>query len=141
MSLLTRLIAAVTIVAIAAAPAAAAPAAATQPPVTAQQPVAAPHDEMRAYVGRIPVGSRVKIALADGKRLRGVLMLVEGDVLVVRERKRRPEPPLRIPLANVADVELDQNGGGVARAVAIGAGVGAGAALAVIAFLAAMIDD
>lgn len=106
------------------------------------QPAAMPaNDVLRTYVERIPAGSRVRVSLQDGSRLRGTLMLVEGNALVIRERKRRPEPPVRLPFTEIVDVELDQNGGSMARAVAIGAAVGASAALGVIAFLAAMLSD
>jgi hypothetical protein len=114
-------------------------------PVAASQPLSMPSQATlaRASAERIPAGSRVKVTLQDGARVHGVLMLVEGEELVVRERKRLPEPPRRIPLAEIAVIELDHNGGGasIAKAVAIGAGVGAGAALAVIAFLAAALND
>lgn len=122
---------------------AAAPVAASQVPIAASQPSPSQATLARASAERIPAGSRVKVTLQDGTRLHGILMLVEGEELVVRERKRLPEPPRRIPLAEIAVVELDHNGGGtsIAKAVAIGAGVGAGAALAVIAFLAAAFSD
>lgn len=109
-----------------------------------QQPqgAAVPADDvLRTYVERIPAGSRVRVSLHDGTRLRGTLMLVEGNELVIRERKRRPEPPIRLSFTEIVDVELDQNGGSMARAVAIGAAVGASAALGVIAFLAAVLAD
>jgi hypothetical protein len=111
-------------------------------PLHAAQPSAdAPDRVMRKYIEQIDVGSRVTVTLNTGDRLRGVLMLVEDDVLVLRERKRRPEPPIRVALDQVADVEVERKGGGIGRAIAIGAAVGAGAALGVIAFLAAMISD
>jgi hypothetical protein len=113
------------------------------PVLHAQDPVAAANsaDLVRAYVERIPVGSRVRVTLDDGTRMRGTLMLVQDGVLVLRERKRHPEPPRQIPLERIADLELQKNGGGIGKAIAIGASVGAGAALAVIAILAAAFTD
>ena len=96
---------------------------------------------LRAYVEKIAAGTRVRVTLADGSRLRGVLMLVDDDDLVLRERKRLPEPPRRIPLQDVSDVEVEHNGGSIAKAAAIAAGVAVAATLVVIAFLAAMLDD
>jgi hypothetical protein len=132
MHIATRLISIITVVALAA------------PVLQAQQQSSGTvdgTDVMRAYVHRIPAGSRVRLTLDDGTRVRGVLMLVQGDVLVLRERKRHPEPPRHIAIEHIADVELDKNGGGIAKAVAIGASVGAAAALSVIAILAAALGD
>jgi hypothetical protein len=94
---------------------------------------------LRTYLERIPPGSRVRVMLLDGDRLRGTLMLVDGEDLVLRERTRVPEPPIRIPLDRVADVELIQNGN-LGKAIAIGAGAGAAAALGVFFVILATID-
>lgn len=111
-------------------------------PLAAQTPEDERISTLAAYVEKIPVGSRVRVTLTDGTRLRGVLMLVDNGELVVRERKRLPEPPRHIPLLQVSDVEVQHdNGGGLAKAVAIAAGVAVAATLTVIAFLAAMLDD
>jgi hypothetical protein len=108
-------------------------------PSSAQSLQAARVTIMRTYVDNIPAGSRVRITLADGKILRGVLMVTEGDDVIVRERKRLPEPPRRIPLEQIADVELDQNGD-LGKAIAIGAGAGAAAALGVFFVILAALD-
>jgi hypothetical protein len=111
------------------------------PPARAQSLDAARVSIMRAYLERIPPGSRVRVTLMDGKRIRGTFMLLEGGELVVRERTRLPEPPLRLALNQVADVELDRNGGGVGKAIAIGAGAGAAAALGVFLVILAAVAD
>lgn len=94
---------------------------------------------LRAYIERIPPGSRVRVMLTNGDRLRGTLMVVDGEDVVLRERTRMPEPPLRIPLDRIADVELIQNGS-LGKAIAIGAGAGAAAALGVFFVILATID-
>lgn len=97
---------------------------------------------MSAYVRQLPVGSRVRVSLADGRVLRGTLIRADTDPIVVQRRTRIPEPPMPIALADLHAVEIERNGSGsTARSIAVGAAVGAGAALGVLALLAALFAD
>jgi hypothetical protein len=107
---------------------------------SAQSLGAARSEIMRGYIEHIPVGARVRVTLVDGRRLNATLMMLDGDAVVVRERKRIPEPPLRLSLDRIADVELDQNTGHIGKAIAIGAGAGAAAALGVFFIILASLD-
>lgn len=96
---------------------------------------------MSAYVRQLPVGSRVRVSLADGRVLKGTLIKADADPIVVQRRTRIPEPPVQIALADLHGVEIEKNGGGAGRSIAIGAAAGAGAALATLLFLAAIFSD
>src|SRR5687768_2491402 len=85
---------------------------------------------MSSYVRQLPIGSRVRVTLADGSVIRGTLMKADADPFVVQKRTRIPESPVEIPIRTVRAVELEKNGG-AGRAIAIGAAAGAGAALGV----------
>jgi len=93
-----------------------------------------------AYVKAIPPGARIALTLTDGKRMKGTLMVVQEDAIVVRPRTRVPEPAQTLPLAQIATIETERESG-MGRAIAIGAAVGAGAALGVfLAILVALSD-
>lgn len=110
------------------------------PPVSAQSLQAARTTIMRTYIQNIPAGARVRVTLADGSVVRGVLMVIEGEDVILREHKRIPEPPRRIAIDSISDVELERNGN-VGKAIAIGAGAGAAAALGVFFVILAALDD
>lgn len=93
-----------------------------------------------AFVKGIPLGARITVALMDGTRTKGTLMVVQEDAIVVRPRTRLPEPAQTIPFAKIATIETEREGG-MGKAIAIGAAVGAGAALGVfLAILVALSD-
>src|SRR5215510_613959 len=46
------------------------------------------------YVMRLPVGSKVRVDLYEGRRVRGTLMKADAQSLVLRPRARIPEPPV-----------------------------------------------
>jgi hypothetical protein len=95
-----------------------------------------------SYVKQLPIGSRVRIGLADGSRIRGTLMQAGDRAIVVQPRTRIPEAPLEIAMDRVVAVELETNGNGhVGKAIAIGFGAGAAGALAVFLILVAAISD
>ena len=96
---------------------------------------------MASYVRQLPIGSRVRVTLADGKVIHGTLMKSDGDPFVVQKRTRIPETPLQIQIRSVRAVELEKHAGGPGRAIAIGAAAGAGAALGVLLILAAIFSD
>jgi hypothetical protein len=95
-----------------------------------------------SYVKALPIGSRVRLTLTNGDRLRGTLMKVTDDQIVLQENARIPEAPRQLPMQMIRSVEPDRPGGGsVARAIAIGAAVGAGAALGLLVLIAALAYD
>jgi hypothetical protein len=95
-----------------------------------------------AYVKAIPLGTRITLTLSDGKRLKGTLLVVEEDAIVVRPRTRVPEPAQTIPLTRIATIEAERDSSGsMGRAIAIGAAVGAGAAMGVFFALIAALSD
>ncbi|HXW04367.1 MAG TPA: hypothetical protein VD833_03980 [Vicinamibacterales bacterium] len=90
---------------------------------------------------QLPAGSRVVVTLDSGQRIRGTLLRVTGDQVVLHPRVRVPEPPLEISLDTLRGIEADQPNGGMGKAIAIGAAVGAGAALGILMLLAAIYAD
>ncbi len=85
----------------------------------------APQEIPADYVSRLPVGDRVEVALKNGQRFKATFMGLEGDRVRLQKRTRLPEPPLSIPLTEIAAIGLDRGGTSTARAVLIGVGVGA----------------
>ena len=96
---------------------------------------------MASYIRELPVGSRVRVSLADGTTIHGTLMRADGDPIVVQKRTRIPEPPLEIPVKDVLALELERKNGNTARAIALGAAAGAAASLGVLMILAAVFAD
>jgi hypothetical protein len=96
---------------------------------------------MADYVRQLKVGSRVRLARANGEEIRGILMKNDGDPLVVQRRARIPEAPIEIPLREVLSVELETKTGNPARTVAIGAVAAVSATLGVLLILAAIFSD
>ena len=106
----------------------------------AQPPQTAPSSDaalITSYVKALPVGSRIRVTLTNGDRLRGTLMKATDDLVVVQENTRVPEAPRQLPMQTIRSVEPDRPGS-AGRAIAIGAAVGAGAALGVLALIAAV---
>jgi hypothetical protein len=95
---------------------------------------------LRAFVRRLPAGSRVRVTLKEGNTIRGTLMAARADTVIVQRYGRIPEAALRIPIAAIARVQIDQ-GNGLAKAIGIGAAAGAGAALGVFFILVAVLSD
>jgi hypothetical protein len=95
---------------------------------------------MASYVAQLPVGSRVRIDLANGTRIRGTLMKASTDSIIVQKRTRIPEPPIEIPITDLRAVELEQ-GGSTGRTVAIAVAAGVGATFGVLLLLAAIFSD
>lgn len=118
---------------------------ASAPALNSQGVRTTPNAETRAvlaeFVQSLPTGSRIKASLDDGQRIRGTLMKVTADAVVIQLRTRVPEPPVEVPLDRLRTVELDRPNGSVGRTIAIGAAVGAGAALAVLMTLIAVYAD
>jgi len=106
----------------------------------ARQPAAAATVSMSEYVQRLQTGSRVKVERTDGSSLRGTLMKAGADAIVVQKNTRVPEPPIEIPVAQIARVTIDA-GTSTGKAVGIGIASGVGAFFAILAILAATIED
>ena len=78
----------------------------------------------------IPLGSKVKVQLADGKRVSGTLMRVDGTEILVKRHTRRPEPAIAIAFDDVSRLERDHgNGASLGKAIGIGLATGAGVIL------------
>jgi hypothetical protein len=95
---------------------------------------------MASYVQKLPIGSRVRAELVDGRSLRGILMSATADEVVLQSRTRVPEPPLQVSLDIIRSVELE-HGTSVARSIGVGIASGAGGALGVLLVLAAIFSD
>ena len=97
---------------------------------------------MSDYVQRIPAGSRVRVERTNGDSMRATLMKATAESIVVQRNTRVAEPPIEIPVAELARVTLDQGGGtSVAKAVGIGIASGVGAFFAIIAIAFAAFGD
>jgi hypothetical protein len=109
---------------------------------TGPQPGVVDTAAMADYVQRLPAGSRVRVERTDGQVLRGTLMKATSEAIVVQKNTRVPEPPLDIPLSQLARVTVD-NGNGMSTGKAIGIGIasGVGAFFAILAIIAATFSD
>lgn len=90
----------------------------------------AQHTEAAAWrdvAAAIPLGSKVKLHVTDGRRLTGTLMRVDGNALMLKRNTRRPEPAITFAFSEIEKLERDQPGGGTQIAKAIGVGLAAGA--------------
>lgn len=96
---------------------------------------------LAAFVQKLPVGSRIRVHLSDGRRERGMLMDATPQRVVLQRRTRIPEPAVEIPLERVIAIELENTGGGVARAIGLGIATGAGAFLGLMLLFAAIYAD
>jgi hypothetical protein len=81
----------------------------------------------RQVADAIPLGSKVKVQIADGRRVSGTLMRVDGSGVMVKRNTRRLEPALTVAFTEISKLERDQPGGGAHIAKAIGVGIAAGA--------------
>jgi hypothetical protein len=103
---------------------------------------AATADILRSYVSKLPIGSIVKVKLKEGKGVKGTLMVIEPDAIVVKPKTRIARPERRLPLSEIEFVELqERNGASTVKAVAVGLATGAGAFLGLMLLAVAIIDD
>jgi hypothetical protein len=107
----------------------------------AQPPSVVNTSSMADYVQRLPVGSRVRVERTDGTSLRGTLMKSTADAIVVQKNTRIPEPPIEIPVAQLARVTIDGGSASTAKAVGIGIASGVGAFFAILAIAFAASGD
>ena len=94
-----------------------------------------------SYVKQLPIGSRVRVGLTDGTRVKGTLMKADDREIVVQPRTRVPEPPIQIAMDRVVAVELETNGTNVGKTIGIGFAAGAAGVLSVFLILAAVFAD
>jgi hypothetical protein len=92
------------------------------------------------FVSRLPIGTKTKLRLEDGRKIKATLMSIEDDAVVVKVNTRLPEPPLRIELNRIVDADIER-GANFGKAIAAGATAGAGAALGVFFLLVAIYSD
>ncbi|MEP6916991.1 MAG: hypothetical protein ABJC89_15165 [Acidobacteriota bacterium] len=91
-----------------------------------------------AYVTHLPIGARVRVALAGGDTISGTLMKADAGGIVVQPRTRIPEPPMALAADRIARVELDTAGPNLAKTVGIGIASGAGGVFAAFLIIAAI---
>jgi hypothetical protein len=97
---------------------------------------------LRAYVEKLPIGSIVKVKMKEGKDVKGTLMVIEPDAIVVKPKTRLARPERRLPYTDVEFVEVQtKNGANIAKSVAIGVGTGAGAFFGLMLLAFVIIDD
>ncbi len=97
---------------------------------------------LSASVARIPIGTRLRVDLTSGERVRGTLMRVSDTSMLVNRRTRVPEPPVEIAFSDVQGFDIDQGGpGNVAKIIALSAAAGAAVAVGTMWLLAAILID
>lgn len=92
---------------------------------------------MADYVQRIPAGTRVRVELVNGQRVRGTLMRADESSVLVNPATRIPEPPVEVAVADLRAVEPERSSG-IGKVVAIGAAAGAAATFGVLLLLYAL---
>jgi hypothetical protein len=91
-----------------------------------------------AYVTQLPIGARVRVALAGGGTVSGTLMKADAGGIVVQPRTRIPEPPMSLAADRIARVELDPPNTNLAKTVGIGVASGAAGVLGAFLIMAAI---
>ena len=100
--------------------------AARGPAFTAQR-VADPPELWRAYAGKLPIGSIVRIRTSDGDRFAASLLVVDATGITVKPRTRMSEPARHLAFDRLEQLEIEPlNGGPGSRAAAIGVGIATG---------------
>ena len=96
----------------------------------------------REMAAAIPLGSRVKLQTATGRRVTATLMSTDSDGIIVKKNTRLPEPAIAIRFDELARLERVESSGGVGVAKAIGIGLAAGAGAILTLFtIAFTLDD
>ena len=106
------------------------------------QDSAAPVDRalLNDYVQRLPAGSKVRIDRTSGGTVRGTLLKVGTDSVIVQRSTRVPEPPIDIPFGTITRIVLD-SGSSAGRTIGIGVAAGVGATFGILLLLAAIFSD
>jgi len=96
-----------------------------------------PQAEWKTLAESIPIGTEVRIRVADGKSAVVVLMVVDDEGLVVQPATRIPEPPRRVPYDQLRQLEIaPKKRTSLSHAAGTGAGIGAATFLYVLLRLA-----
>src|SRR5688572_14043464 len=102
----------------------------TAPAIGASQKELAPVDQasaLRSMAGGIPLGSRVKLQVREGRRMTATLMQVTDDAIVVQRVSRVPEAPVTVRFAELAVLQREEKGGfSVGKVLGMGLAAGAG---------------
>lgn len=116
---------------------------ATTPALAAQQS-AAPAIEAAAFqrmASGIPLGTRVRVQTAAGRRLTATLMSVTDEAIVVKRDSRVPEPALSIRFDELASLKRQEPRGiGLGKALGIGLAAGGGAMLTLFLIVFSIAD-
>jgi hypothetical protein len=91
-----------------------------------------------SYVAHLPIGARVRVTLADGRKFTGTLMKADAGGMVVQPRTRIPEPPMALTADRIAAVELDAANTNIGKTIGIGIASGAGGVFAAFLIIAAI---
>src|SRR4051812_23090058 len=78
---------------------------------TGPQPGVVDRSAMADYVQRLPAGSKVRVEGTGGTVMRGTLMKATADAIVMQKNTRVPEPPIEVPLGDIARVTVDGGNG------------------------------
>ena len=93
------------------------------------------------YVRQLPLGTNVRVDRATERTLKGTLLKMGDQVMIVQPRTRVAVPPVEVPLSDVTRVTVETgNGHSLAKSIGVGLAAGAGAAAAVILILIAALD-
>ncbi len=93
------------------------------------------------YARQLPIGTRVRAASADHRKVRGTLVKRTDTAIVIQPRTRVAEAFVEIPFDELVSLEQEVPSSGTGKAVAAGMAAGAGAALGVILLLIALWGD
>lgn len=106
------------------------------------QPAAGPNAAVVEYVRQLPPGTNVRVDRAGEPTVKGTLLQVGEQTIVVQPRTRIVVPPVDIALADVTRVTVETAGSGtsLAKAIAVGVAAGAAGAVGVILILVAILD-
>ena len=105
------------------------------------QPAPRDVDVLRRFVGALPIGSTVRVRLLNGERVRGTLMAVDADAMIVRPKTRVPEPARTVSFEQLDFVELDSGHGNRGTAVLIGVGSAVATFVSLWLVALAVLDD
>jgi hypothetical protein len=112
-------------------------------PGTEVSPLAARDPQAwRTYVGKLPVGARVRVEVRGGERFTAVLVGLDNDHLLLQPAGRRPEPVRRVRIDTIDRLRLAEHQGlGLAGTTVLTAGTAAATFFGMALILVAMVGD